>query len=78
MLLWKNWPCADADLIGRVCSILMLSAEVVALMINGPLKNLYGSGESIMIVSCASSFVGAVIACFVRMPHKDSERKPLK
>ena len=81
MVLRKNWPCADADLIGRVCSILMismLSAEVVALMINGPLKNLYGSGESIMIVSCASSFVGAVIACFVRIPHKDSERKPLK
>ena len=76
MLLRKDWPYADTNLIGRACSILAisgLSSEVVALMINGPLKNLYGSAESVMIISCISSFIGAVIACFVKIPTEDNK-----
>ena len=76
ILLWKDWPYADINLIGKACSILtisMLSSEVVALMINGPLKNLYGSAVSVMIISCISSFVGAVIACFVKIPPEDNK-----
>ena len=81
MLLRKDWPFADTNLIGRACSILIISllfSEVVVLMINGPLKNLYGSGESIMIVSCASSFVGAVIACFIKIPTEDNKENTKK
>ena len=77
MLLRKYLPFADTNLIGRACSILiifLLFAEVIALLINGPLQNLYGSAESIMIVSCASSFVGAVIACFVKIPTEDNKK----
>ena len=75
ILLRKSWPYADKDLTGRACSILMISmisAEVLALMGNGPLKGLYGGAESVMIISCASSFIGAVIACFVKIPVEDS------
>ena len=70
ILLRKPWPYADKNLIGRACSILMiaiLSSEVVSVLINGPLKSWYGSAESVMIFTCASSFVGAVIACFVKV-----------
>ena len=76
ILLQKPWPYADKNLLGRACSILMmamLSSEVVALLINGPLRNLYGSAVSVMIISCASSFIGAVIACFVRILPEDSK-----
>ena len=76
MLLRKYLPFADANLTGRACSILiifLLFSEVVALLINGPLQSLYGSAESIMILSCASSFVGAVIACFVKIPTEDTK-----
>ena len=71
ILLRRPWPYADKNLIGRACSVLMiaiLSSQAVVLMINGPLLNLYGGAESVMIVSCVSSFVGAVIACFVKIP----------
>lgn len=75
ILLRKSWPYADEDLTGRACSTLMISmmsAEVLALMGNGPLKGLYGGAESVRIVSCTSSFIGAIIACFVKIPVEDS------
>ena len=78
ILLRKPWPYADKNLIGRACSILiiaLLSSQVVSLLINGPLKDLFGSAVSVMIVCCASFFVGAVIACFVTIPHKENKRK---
>ena len=78
MLLRKPWPYADKNLIGRACSIVLialLSSQVVCLLINGPLKDLFGSAVSVMIVCCASFFVGAVIACFVTIPHKENKRK---
>ena len=74
ILLQKPWPYADKNLIGRACSALMISAmfaEGVTLMINGPIKELYGSATSAMIVSCASSFIGGVIACFVKVPPEE-------
>ena len=76
MLLRKDWSYADTNLIGKACGILTISvmfSEVVALMINGPLQNLYGSAASVMIISCVSSFVGAVIACFVKVPTEDNK-----
>ena len=76
ILLRRPWPYPDKNLFGRACSILtiaILSSEVVALLINGPLKNWYGSGVSVMIISCASSFIGAVIACFVKVPSESTQ-----
>ena len=78
ILLRKPWPYADKNLIGRACSILaiaLLSSQAVSLLINGPLKDLFGSAVSLMIVCCASFFVGAVIACFVPVPFKKNKRK---
>ena len=78
ILLRKPWPYADKNLIGRACSVLtiaLLSSQAVSLLINGPLKNLFGSAVSVMIVCCASFFVGAVIACFVAVPHKENKGK---
>ena len=78
ILLRKPWPYADKNLIGRACSILiiaLLSSQAVSLLINGPLTNLYGSAESIMIVTCISFFIGAVIACFVTIPYKECKNK---
>ena len=75
-LLRRPWPYSDKNLLGRACSVLMmamLSSEVVGLIINGPLRNWYGSAVSVMIISCASSFIGAVIACFVRVLPEDSK-----
>jgi len=77
ILLRKPWPHADKNLIGRACSVLMIAllcSETVSLMINGPLKTLYGNAEPVMIITCASSFVGAVIACFVTIPYNDNEK----
>ena len=54
--------------------IALLCSETVSLMINGPLKTLYGNAEPVMIITCASSFVGAVIACFVTIPYNDNEK----
>ena len=76
ILLRRPWPYADKNLIGRACSVLMiaiLASQAVVLMINGPLLNLYGGAESVMIVSCVSSFVGAVIACFVKIPPENNK-----
>ena len=76
ILLRKNWPFEETNLIGRACSALtisMLSGELVALLINGPLNSLYGGAETVMIISCVASFFGAVLACFVIIP-KDPEK----
>ena len=54
--------------------IAMLSSEVVALLINGPLKKLYGSAVSVMIISCVSCLLSAVIACFVKIPPPDNSK----
>ena len=77
LLLRKSYSYGDSNLIGRACSVIMISmlcADVVALMINGPLKDLYGGAEAVMIVTCISCFIGAVITCFVRVPSEDSNR----
>ena len=77
MLLRKSWPFKDTNLIGRACStfsICMLSGEIVALLINGPLNSLYGSAETVMIISCIASFVGAVLAYLVKIPAKEPEQ----
>ena len=76
ILLRKHWPFEETNLIGRACSALtisMLSGELVALLINGPLNSLYGGAETVMIISCVASFFGAVLACFVIIP-KDPEK----
>ena len=76
ILLRKHWPFEETNLIGRACSALtisMLSGELVALLINGPLNSLYGGAETVMIISCVASFLGAVLACFVIIP-KDPEK----
>ena len=73
ILLRKPWPFEDTNLIGRACSALtisMLFGELVALLINGPLNSLYGGAETVMIISCIASFVGAVLACFVIVPKE--------
>ena len=77
LLLRKSYSYGDSNLIGRACSVIMISmlcADVVALMINGPLKDLYGGAEVVMIVTCISCFIAAVITCFVRVPSEDSNR----
>ena len=75
ILLRKVWPYTDKNLIGRACSVLIITlllSQIIALLTNGPLKDLYGGAESVMIITCVSSFVGAVIACFVTVPPKRS------
>jgi len=70
-LLRKLWPYADMVILGRACAVLKCStymALVLALAINGPLSDIYGSAVSVMIFTCAISFIGAVVACFVTVP----------
>ena len=81
ILLRKVWPYADKNLIGRACSVLIIAtllSQIISIMINGPLKDLYGGAESVMIITCVSSFVGAVIACFVTIPSEESGTKKEK
>ena len=71
LLLRKPWPYADNVLYGRACAILKCStytAQVIALIVNGPLRDVYGSAVSVMIFTCASAFAGAVVAGFVTIP----------
>ena len=68
---------SDGSLIGRACGIMIIASlggQVVAVTANGPLIEAYGSTVSVMIFTCATSFVGAVVACFVTVPH-ESKRK---
>ena len=71
LLLHKPWPYADKVLYGRACAILKCStyvAQVIALIVNGPLRDAYGSAVSVMILTSVSAFLGAVVACFVTVP----------
>jgi len=59
----------NEDVTGRASATLtvaILSGQAAAQLINGPLKHCFGSAETLMIVVCISSFVGAIIACFVK------------
>ncbi|XP_065904746.1 membrane-associated transporter protein-like [Dysidea avara] len=70
-LLRKIWPYADTVILGRACAVLKCStyvAQVLALAINGPLSDVYGSAVSVMIFTCAISFIGAIVVCFVTVP----------
>ena len=65
------------SLIGRACSVMiiaLLGGQVVALIANGPLIEAYGSTVSVMIFTCATSFVGAVVACFVTVPNESKKK----
>ena len=67
----------DGSLIGRACGVMiiaLLGGQVFALVVNGPLIEAYGSAVSMMILTCATSFIGAVVACFVTVP-KESKKK---
>ena len=84
LLLRKPWPYADKVLYGRACAILKCStyvAQVIALIVNGPLRDAYGSAVSIMILTSVSAFLGAVVTCFVTVPpmsfgsKKEQKRK---
>ena len=80
-LLRKLWPYADTVILGRACAILKCSsytALVLALAINGPLSDIYGSAVSVMIFTCAVSFIGAVVACFVTVPPTSWSSKKKK
>ena len=68
---------SDESLIGRACSIMiiaLLGGQVVTLIANGPLIEAYGSTVSVMILTCATSFVGAVVACFVTVPNESKKK----
>lgn len=59
----------NEDVTGRASATLtvaILSGQAAAQLINGPLKHYFGSAETMMIVVCTSSFIGAIIACFVK------------
>jgi len=67
----KSWPYENAILLGRACAVLKcagFAANVMALLINGPLSDVYGSAVSVMIFTFGVSFIGAVVACFVTVP----------
>ncbi|XP_065892837.1 membrane-associated transporter protein-like [Dysidea avara] len=73
ILLRKVRSPKEKNLSGRACSILIiafLSSQVVALLSNGPMKSLIGGAESVMVITSVSSFIGAIIACFVTVPFK--------
>lgn len=71
---------SDENLIGRACSVLiigLLGGQVFALVVNGPLIEAYGSAVSVMIVTCAASFIGAVVTCFVTVPCENKKKVKL-
>jgi len=78
LLMRKTWPYSDTNLTGRTCAILGIAcfvAQAFALLINGPLIHLYGSVVSVMILTCVTSFLGALVACFVTIPaNKESDK----
>ena len=74
----KSWPYEDAILLGRACAVLKcagFAANVMALLINGPLSDVYGSAVSVMIFTFGISFIGAVVACFVTVPPTSLSNK---
>jgi len=67
----------NENLIGRACAILiiaLLGGQMFTLIVNGPLITAYGSTVSVMILTCATSFIGAVVACFVTVPSESKKR----
>ncbi|XP_065902178.1 membrane-associated transporter protein-like [Dysidea avara] len=81
LLLRTTWPYSDTNLTGRTCAILGIAcfvAQAFALLINGPLIHLYGSVVSVMIVTCVTSFLGALVACFVTIPANDESSQAIK
>ena len=84
LLLRKKWPYSDTNFFGRAYSLIVIcmqTAKIISFSVNGPLMKAYGSAVSIMIFTCAVSFVGAVVACFVTVPplsKKTSADKKVK
>ncbi|XP_065901470.1 membrane-associated transporter protein-like [Dysidea avara] len=77
LLLRKTWPYPSTNLTGRACAILCIAlfmGQAFALIVNGPLINLYGSAEAVMILTCVTSFLGAVSAGFVTVPSDSSKK----
>ena len=78
LLLRKTWPYPKGNLTGRACAVLCIAlfiAQAFALIVNGPLINLYGSAVAVMILTCATSFLGAVVACFVSVPSDSANKE---
>lgn len=78
LLLRKAMSClkSDENLFGRACAILiiaLLGGQVFALIVNGPLIEVFGT-VSVMIVTCLTSFVGGVVACFVTVPPESKKK----
>jgi len=78
----KTWPYENTVLLGRACAVLKcagFAANVMALLVNGPLSDIYGSAVSVMFFTFGVSFIGAIVACFVTVPPTSlSSRKKQK
>ena len=77
LLLRKSWPYSNAKVNGRACAMLSIAlyiAQAFVLIVNGPLINLYGSSVAVMILTSGFSFLGALVACFVTVPSKNSKK----
>ena len=69
----KSHIQSNENLIGRACAVLVivfLSGQACTRIVNGPLITAYGSMVSVMIVTCGTSFIGAIVACFMTVPYK--------
>ena len=81
LLLRTTWPYSNTNLTGRTCAIMGIAcfvAQAFALLINGPLIHLYGSVVSVMILTCVTSFLGALVACFGAIPANDENSQTIK
>jgi len=56
-----------------VLCIALFMAQAFALIVNGPLISLYGNSVAVMILTCVTSFLGAVTAIFVTVPSDSKQ-----
>ena len=80
LLLRKSWPHSNVKVNGRACGMLSIAlyiAQAIVLIVNGPLINLYGSTVAVMILTCAVSFLGALVAFFVKVPPTNNKQEEI-
>ena len=78
LLLRKSWPYSNINLMGKSHSLIIIALQlgkITSLMLNGPLMSAHGSAVSVMFFTCVCSFMGAIVACFVKVPSIGNKKK---
>lgn len=75
MLFRKSWPNQPDIVEGKACSLINIAAglgQTVSSVVAGPLLDITGDVNSLMLISCVAGALVSLVTVFTPMPASES------